>query len=193
MKKYKNHNPRFIKIILTISLNFNSFISKNNILNNILKYVSKNDNNFLFLFSCSVQYLLLLPRKISLMILLSIQYRNQSELYLLNQIWVHSLIDVSCFICVSTFDYSLHSLKCSLLHYHRDGDFLFFVGDCVGSACVLVDEVFFGKFSSSLRVTSIAFAPQAEMKLTNMFANEIGFTLILLLPFRYVLMSPMFS
>jgi len=72
MKKYKNHNPRFIKIILTISLNFNSVISKNNILNNILKYVSKNDNNFLFLFSCSVQYLLLLPRKISLMILLSI-------------------------------------------------------------------------------------------------------------------------
>ena len=68
MKKYKNHNPRFIKIILTISLNFNSVISKNN----ILKYVSKNNNNFLFLFSCSVQYLLLLPRKISLMILLSI-------------------------------------------------------------------------------------------------------------------------
>jgi len=56
MKKYKKKslNPRFIKIMLTISLNFNSIISKNN----ILKYVSKNGKFFIcILTQCSISSL----------------------------------------------------------------------------------------------------------------------------------------
>jgi len=56
----KSHNPRFIKIILTITSNFNSVLSKNN----ILKYVSKNDKFlFLFVISFSVQYIFFVVSK----------------------------------------------------------------------------------------------------------------------------------